>query len=311
MTDQLLSFEDGVQFAWDATCISAYQKCPRYYQFAYLEGWRPNLESPHLTFGKHYADALEHYFKHIATGATSDEALRKVVHQALIDTWEYERDEDGLPIDGTGEPWDSLHNTKTRETLIRSIVWYFDHFEDDPAPTITLPDGTPAVEYSFSLPVDNDVVFCGHIDRLVDYNGTYVMDQKTSGTKITPRYYEGYTPDVQMSMYTWAGKIIFDLPVKGVIIDAAQIAVGFTEFSRGFVPRPKQSLDEWYDNTMATIEHAREATRNNTFRMNPQSCGNYGGCQFRKVCSRIPEHHPNLLAADFHKSERWDPLKRR
>lgn len=311
MTEQLLSFKDGVQFAWDSTTISAYEKCPRYYQLTYYEGWRPNFPSVHLVFGGHYATALEKYFKHVADGMTEEEALRAVVRQALIDTWEYEYDEEGNPIPDSGQPWDSMDDKKSRDTLIRSIVWYFSHFEDDPAPTIILPDGKPAVEYSFALPVDNDVVFCGHIDRLVDYQGTYVMDQKTSGATITPRYFQQYTPDIQMSMYTWAGKIIFDTPVKGVIIDAAQIAVGFTRFERGFVPRTQPVLEEWYDNTMATIEDAKKATVNQEFRMNRQSCGNYGGCVYRNICGRIPQHRPNLLAADFHKDKRWDPLERR
>lgn len=307
MSDNLLSFtSEDVQFGWDATSISSYEKCPRYYQLKHLEGWQPNNKSVHLRFGGHYADALEHYFKHLADGADAEEALRLVVRQALIDTWDREDEDD------EGQPWESLHNTKTRDTLIRSIVWYFDHFEDDPAPTVILPDGKPAVEYSFALPVDNDIVFCGHIDRLVDYaGGIYVMDQKTAGNTITPRYFEGYSPDVQMSMYSWAGGIIFDVPVKGVIIDAAQIAVGFTRFSRGFVPRSTQILDEWYDMTMLTIEDAQRSTKENQFRMNRASCGNYGGCEFRNICTRIPQHRQNLLQADFHKAPRWDPLKRR
>lgn len=309
---ELLSFDaDNVQFAWDATSISNYQKCPRYYQYVNLLGWQPKNKSVHLVFGGHYASALEHFHKHLASGDDYETATIKVVRELFINTWEFETDEDGNRIDDSGSPWESLHNSKTRETLIRSVVWYLDHWKNDPAKLVTLSDGTPAVELSFSLPVDNDIIFCGHLDKLVDYNGYYVMDQKTSQSTITQRFFEGFSPDNQMSMYSFSGSILFDLPIKGVLIDAAQIAVGFTRFERGFVPRAKQQLAEWYDDTMTVIENAREATRNNRFIPNRMSCSNYGGCAFRDICNRIPEHRERFLQSNFQRQERWDPLKRR
>lgn len=313
MQEQLLSFDaSGAQFAWDSTSLSSFEKCPRYYQFKHIEGWQSRSLSVHLRFGGVYASSLEHFFKYLAEGMTREEALRKIVHQALCSTWDQDLDEEGQSIPGTGQPWDSLHNTKTRETLIRSIVWYFDHFEDDQTSTVILSDGRPAVEYSFKLPVDDEIVFCGHIDRLVEYSGgTYVMDQKTTGSTISSKYFQDFTPDIQMSMYTYAGQIIFGLPVKGVIIDAAQIAVGFTRFERGFVHRYEALLEDWFDSTMSTIERARAATLEGHFPMNRTACGNYGGCEFRRICSHSPEHRKNFLEADFIRAPRWDPLKSR
>jgi hypothetical protein len=303
---------EGFQYAWDATSVSAFEKCPRYYQLRYLEGWQPNLISSHLTFGGVYASALEHFHKHIALGLNPEEATRRVVKDAMIATWTYDLDETGNSLPDTGKPWDSLHNSKTRDTLIRSIVWYLDHFSADPTELVILSDGTPAVEYSFSIPMERDIIYCGHIDRLVKYSGgTYVMDQKTSGATITTHYFKQFNPDVQMGGYTWAGQIIFGMPVSGVIIDAAQIAVGFTRFERGFIQYPKTLLAEWYENTMLTIESARAAHAANHYRQNRASCGNYGGCEFRDICSRSPEHRPNLLTASFKRGKRWDPLTRR
>ena len=212
-------------------------------------------------------------------------------------------------IAGTGAAWVSDHNAKTRENLIRTIVWYLDQFQEDVTTTLILADGTPAVEYSFALPVDNGIIFSGHIDRVVEYaDAPYVQDQKTTGTTITPRYFEGYSPDTQMSMYTFAGKIIYNAPIKGVMIDAAQIAVGFTRFERGFAFRTDDQLNEWYDNAMYHIESARIATRENHFPMNTSSCGNYGGCEFRDICARSPSVRPQFLKGKFVQGKRWDPL---
>ena len=310
----LLSFDGtGFQFAWDATSLSSFAKCPRYYYYKHLQGWQSNSQSVHLTFGGIYAAALEHYHKLLATGVTAEDATREVVLQALVSSWVYDRDETGQPIPGSGEPWQSLHNTKTRETLIRSIVWYLDHFAEDTTTTLHFADGRPAVELSFSMPFgDDDLLYCGHMDRVVEYGGDkFVMDQKTTGSTITEKYFSDFTPDIQMSGYSWAGAQMFNTPISGVIIDAAQIAVGFTRFERGFVHRPAALLEEWYDNSHRIINEARQAHTSGNYRMNPTACANYGGCEFRKVCSRHPDHRSNILAADFHRRDIWDPLKQR
>lgn len=303
---------DGTQFAWDATSISAAEKCPRYYQLSILEGWRPHETSVHLKFGQVYASALETYYKLRAEGTDHEQALIFIIRQAMIDTWSYDLDPDGQPIPDSGAPWQSMHSTKTRETLIRTIVWYFEHFADDPCETVTLPDGTAAVEYSFALPVESDLVFCGHIDRLVNYSGgVYVMDQKTTGTTITPKFFADFTPDIQMSMYSWAGSIIFQIPISGVIIDGAQIAAGFSRFERGFAHRSRGLLEEFYESSIETIRRTTDYTLREFFPMNRTACGNYGGCAFRRVCSRSPDVRDNFLRADFYQAPLWDPIERR
>jgi hypothetical protein len=274
-----------------------------------IDGWTHQFKNVHLTFGGHYATALEHYHKHRALGLSIDDALIEIVTEAMVNTWEIVGSRDGVPI---GKPWDGMHTAKTRDNLIRSIVWYVDQFGDEDIKTVMLPDGKAAVEYSFKLEVDDGFVLCGHLDRLCDYGGAYyIMDQKTTGTTITPAFFNQFMPDTQMSLYTFAGKAIFDLPIKGVIIDAAQIAVGFTRFERGFTFRTDSQLDEWYSDIMLDIHRAREATRNNEFPMNPTACGNYGGCEFRQVCSRSPEIREQFLKADFVKRTPWNPLEKR
>lgn len=302
----------GVQYAWDSTSIKLAETCLRKYQYRMIGRWQPSRKSVHLLFGGWYATALEEFHKAVADGIGYDQALCDVVHETLIATWEYEYDENGDSVEGTGTPWTSDHNTKTRENLIRTIVWYLDQFKDDPCITVILSDGQAAVEHSFKLPVDNDIILCGHLDRLVDYSGKlYVQDQKTTGSTISGRFFDGFNPDTQMSLYTFAGKAIFNLPVKGVMIDGAQIAVGFTRFERGFTFRDDAQLAEWYDNAMATIELARIATQEDYFPMNPSSCSQFGGCEFRHICSRSPTVRANFLAGDFIQGEQWNPMKSR
>lgn len=290
----------GAQFAWDSTSLKLAEECPRKYQYKMIEGWYNPGKNFHLLFGGWYAKALEHFYKYIALGQTREEALEQVVLEALVSTWQ------------DGAPWLSPDTAKTRENLIRTIVWYVDHFDEGVISVIKLPDGRPAVEYSFTIDVDDGIQFSGHIDRLVEFsNSPYVMDQKTTGSTITQNYFRQFSPDIQMSMYTFAGKIIYNMPVKGVIIDGAQIAVGFTRFERGFTFRTESQLNEWYDETMQLIETTRNFTKRGHFPMRTSSCGNYGGCEFRSICSRSPQVRPEFLRAEFQQGPSWDPLDRR
>jgi hypothetical protein len=297
----------GVQFAWNASSIKLVETCLRLYQYVGLEGWRGKSQNAHLIFGAAYAKALETFFKlSIGENMPREEAIREVVSQALYATWEYGPDGTG------GAPWASTHNTKTRENLIRSIIWYLDFWAEDPMPTVKLASGAPAVEHTFAFEVDNGILFAGHIDRLVEYGDhVYVQDQKTTYMTLTPRFFDQFSPDTQMSMYTFAGKTIFGGPVRGVVIDAAQVAVGFTQFMRGFTSRSEGELNEWYDDAMYWIEVGRKATREQHFPKNTTSCGNYGGCAFRHICSRAPSVRQNFLEGDFVRGTPMNPLEER
>jgi hypothetical protein len=303
------SFKDGIQYAWDATSIELAQTCMRKYYYAMVLGITPLNTSVHLVFGGLYATALEHFYKYRALGDSLDEALNKVVHEALIASWDAEK--------GHAIPFD--HAAKTRPNLIRTIVWYVEQFgveSDDGLVTYHLADGKPAVELSFTIEASDDLLLCGHLDRVVSMGDKlFAMDQKTSGGTVGTYFFDQFSPSNQMSLYSFAGKSILNTPLSGVIIDAAQIAVNFTRFERGITTRSKEQLAEWFNSAWYTIEQARAITAHADyteakFPMNLASCGNYGGCPFRLLCSRSPATRPNYIQSYF-KPHVWDPLKAR
>lgn len=324
MTD-LSPFLPGtkIQYAFDSTSLGWLKTCPRLYQYHMIEGWVGKGNSVHLQFGLWYHAALELFDKRRSQGDSWDDALATVVQSALCDTWDFVEN----------KPWVSDHNLKTRETLIRSIIWYIDHFKDDPAETVQLANGKPAVELSFKMELDfgprggllggtaempqttgnkildgQPYILSGHLDRVVTFSGgTYVMDRKTSSSTIGSYYFDQYDPDNQMSLYTLAAKVIYNTPVKGVIIDAAQIAVGFTRFSRGLTYRTDQQLEEFLDETKWYLRRAEEMAKENYWPRNDKACHHYGGCTFRKVCSKNPEMREKFLETDFVKRQ-WNPL---
>jgi hypothetical protein len=157
--------------------------------------------------------------------------------------------------------------------------------------------------------VGQSYLLCGHLDRVVTFNDElFVMDRKT--TKTTPEgyYFDNFDPENQMSLYTLAGQVLFDTAIRGVIIDAAQVAVGFSRFERGFTYRNPDQIDEWVNDLHYWFQLAEEFAKSNYWPMNDTSCGMYGGCKFRKICSKSPQVRDRFLAGDFEKVEPWNPL---
>jgi len=318
------SFDNGVQVVWDATSLDLAQACARKYYYSMIRGIRPREQSVHLIFGGIYASALEHFYKHRALGMDIAEALRTVVQEAMVASWHYEmvEDENGnrvhaLDENGNriGRPVSFEDPKKTRIALLRTIIWYVEQFAvetDDGLRTYHLHDGKPAVELSFTLDIATDIAYCGHLDRVVSMgDALYVMDQKTTGGTVGPYYFNGFSPSNQMSGYSFAGQIILKSPVRGVIIDAAQIAVNYTRFERGITSRSKDQLEEWLNSTIWSIGNFQSLSEEageveSRWPQNPTACSNYGGCSFRGLCSRSPKVRENFIKSDF-VSHNWDP----
>lgn len=296
-----------LQIGWDSTSLGLLKECARKYFYSIVLGYGTRAESVHLTFGILYHGALERYDHAKAEGCDHDEALRRAVKWTAIQTWNKD----------LSRPWISDDPNKNRLTLIRTIVWYCDQFRDDPAKTLILANGKPAVELSFRMATQvyagtgEEYILCGHLDRVVEFNEQIlIMDRKTTKNTINQDYFKKFSPDNQFSTYNFAGKVVYQLPLAGLIVDAAQIAVTFSRFQRGFVTRTDEQLQEWWRDTLFWIGQAERFAQQGYWPMNDKSCSNYGGCAFRDVCSKSPSVRGKWMEATLVRKV-WDPLKSR
>lgn len=314
-------FDDsGVQYAWDSTSLGLMKTCPRKYQLSMVLNWQSKRKSHHLLFGIYYHSAIERYLKLMAAPNIEapedfsredrhEAAVRLSIRQALIDSVGYEP--------GLDSKTGNQKTDKTRQNLIRSLIWYFDHYGlRDPCAPVLLSDGRPAVELSFRFQIGFDLMLAGHLDQIVHFGEyQYVLDHKTTSSTVTgasARYYfSGFAPDNQMSLYSLGASVAFHTPVKGVIIDAAQIAVGFTAFGRDFTHRSPAQLDEFLSGVYAYRRAAETYHRNGFWPMNETACGNYGGCEFRDICSKSPQVRDRFLLTEFTQDKPWNPLEPR
>lgn len=294
----------AIRFAHDSTSTSALKTCPRYYFYTMVEGWQPKSSSTHLVFGQIYHKSIEDYKRYLIQGVSTDEALRRVVRKALVDSVGME------PLKG-----------KTRESLIRTIVWYVDRWKHDLCKTVLLPSGAPALELSFRWTSDIDIpadgfairpVFCGHLDEVVSYEGmNLVADRKTTGSTLGNYYFEQFSPDNQMSFYPFMANRVYGLPARGVLIDAAQVAVTFSEYSRAVAHRTPAQLDEWWTDLQWWLRQSVIYAQQSFWPMNDKACRSNGRpCAFLSICKKSPEVRQTFLEA-YYVKRHWNPLAER
>lgn len=301
-----------LQLAWDSVSIGALKTCPRYYQLAIVQGWRSKQTAVDLEFGILLHSSRERYYHARARGEDHDTAQRNTLGWLLEATWDRE----------LNRPWQG-DQYKNRFTLARSFIWYCEQWgQNDPLEQVMLANGKPAVEVSFRFQLDFGpsqwlrnppgegeanlrYSLCGHLDRLVRFNNAlWVSDLKSTRHTLDASYFGQFSPDNQMSLYTLAGKVVCSEPVQGIVLDAVQVAVGFSRFARGLVQRTEAQLEEWLAGLRVLLGQAESYAKANFWPQNDKACFR---CSFRQVCARSPSVREQWLKADY-VQKIWDPL---
>lgn len=291
-----------LQLFWDSTSLGTIMSCPKQYYYSIILGKAPRNESVHLLFGSWYHKAFETYHHAKAAGADYEEAVRKAVRYCLEATWDRR----------LGRPWISDLPEKNRVSLVRTVVWYLEKFKDDPIETVILSNGKPAVELSFrfevgAMPNGDPILMCGHLDRLGMFQGEpFINDYKTTKSQLNPDFFDRFAPDLQFSLYTFASNVVYHTPVKGLIVDAAQIGVTFSRFQRGIIHRSPEQHDEFLESYLWWVNQAYQYAEAEYWPQNTKACGNYGGCAFRPICSKSPSVREQWLKTAY-KDRAWDP----
>ena len=307
----------GLQLAVDSTSLGEFKTCPQKYYYTIIEGWRPRDESVDLTFGLLYHAVGERYEHAQASGRSHDEATLIALRWLMNETWNHT----------LGRPWLSPDPNKNRRTLVRAFLWHLEQFgENDPLETLILANGKPAVELSFTLDLGiasvsgEPFMLCGHLDRIALMNGEpTIVDKKTTKGALTGYFFNQYSPDNQMSTYSCGGRIVYEQPIRMIIVDAVKVGEA-PSFARGIVERSLPLQEEWIEDTKFWLGQMQQSALALHWPKNDKSCGHWrgnradgsfkSGCDFREVCSAHPAMREQILKANFVRRT-WDPLQRR
>jgi hypothetical protein len=288
-----------IQYAWDATSLEYAKRCPQLYKFKMIDGYVSEEEDVHLRWGGEMHTCFRDYELLKAEGMDHEDCVFNVVKDLLVRT----------------EGWNPDHKHKNKAFLVRTVIRHMDKYKDDPAKTIMLSNGKPAVEVSFNFgldygpKVDQPYVLCGHLDKVVNFNDEiFFEDYKSTTTTPSEWYWNQFHPHTQMTLYTLACKIVFQTKIKGGIIESAQILMDDTRFTRGFTYRTEDELEEWLMELKVWLSLYRNFAEQEFWPKNDTACDKYGGCKFRGICSKSPSVREKFLNSEFRKEKPWNPL---
>lgn len=300
------SFVGTLQLYWDSTSLNAIKTCPYKYYLSIICGVIPLTESVHLKFGILYHEGHEFFARRLAEGLSREEAIEETILHIMKKTWE--------PRMNRG--WVSGHETKNRFTLIRTLLDHFDFYKNDENifSQVLLPDGKPAVELSFKFDLSYETPsgipykLCGHIDSLKEKSQRlYPRDFKTSGMSLSSSYWSQYDPNNQISTYYFAGQVIFDRKISGILIDAVQITPNGSIFERREFNRTPAQIDEWYKDLGFWIAFAETCSRQNYWPKNETACQKgFMTCEYITICKNCPNARDTWMKSGWGKRI-WDP----
>jgi hypothetical protein len=321
----------GLQLAWDATSLQSFMSCAARYDMEIRRGYRLKGNTVHIDWGHFLHGSLEAFDHALLAGMDKEDAMYEALDWALKATgqelWkhktkgtlrnELDKSHDPEEWERLWVPWGSEDEKKTRQTLIRAIVWFADEQAGNVQP-YAFPDGTPAIELSFRIPLPTrsakgePFLLCGHLDGMALLGDElFIRERKTTKTTIGAYYWERYSPNVQVDTYDLAGWLLFpDLKISGVMMEAIQTAVEFTRVARQPLYHTKARREEWLKRVLEIIAEAEKCAENSYWPMNTAACNLNGGCPYQRVCRADPSQRERILIqTGEYEVRKWDPLK--
>ena len=292
----------------DNSWRSAFVECPRACYWGSVLHYKPRAEeSVHLHAGKAWAHALEvtrelFYAQELAPHLAQAAGLETLIQ----DYGDFQP-----PERGSGA-------SKSLDRLIEAFAYYWRAFplETDAAQPYRTPDGKPMVEFSFALPISDDlrhpvtdepIIYAGRADMIATYAGAVtIYDDKTTSA-LGSTWANQWNRRAQFTGYAWAAKA-FGIPASQVLVRGIAILKTEIKHAEAITTRTPHHITEWHTQFVRDIKRATECWKTGYWDVNlSDACSSFGGCAFQQPCmSNNPE--PWLKGQFVRKM--WDPITR-
>lgn len=191
---------DLLRVSFNQSRVKTFQRCPKQFQYKYLDNLQPKKKSRPLFLGSWVHACLEEHYK------GND---WKVGHQTFVDEWNKLFDEEKVELSakyrGTPLP-------QVVERIMRSYMWYYR--DDGWEPYMV----EQILEVETPLKVEGKYfVFKGRLDLIVkDSDGLlWLVDHKTASTIPPANSFHAMEP--QLMLYPWAAKQQYGIELAGII----------------------------------------------------------------------------------------------
>lgn len=230
MSEQPLFDPDypSIRLLWDATALSDLQRDPNLFFWKMVKGY--GGDAAPLEFGKIYHSALEARDRALIAGKSYDWARTDA---SLVAKHEG-KEVDWALLDETMSP--SSKGYRTQGSLETAVRGYCDKYNPEECPPYVFPDGKPAIEQDFCLPIllpsgdplcspsGRPYLLCGYFDGIRYWSGRLVGFERKHTTTTLDSYFKNFEDDNQILTYGFALQCLFPkLGVRSVVVDACQI----------------------------------------------------------------------------------------
>jgi len=285
----------------DSTMLNTYRSCRQKFFLEYLLHLRKKSLNINLRAGGAFAKGLEATRNAFYSAGLSEEQAIILGLKALIEKYQ------------TPE---LFHNeVKTIDRMMGALVYYFDTYklETDPLQPLYLEPYKPAVEVTFSIPMDtphphtkDPLIFCGRFDMIGQYKSlNFIIDEKTT-KQLGPSYANQFELRAQLQGYIY-GAAQHDHNITGFIVRAVAIyknGYDTKEIMRYTSPHLQKM---WLETTNRTLRRMSEDWKNNEWDYAiGDACHAYGGCPNLPICL---SPHPEKVSNDY-AIVKWNPLAR-
>ena len=307
----------------DNSTVSSFRDCRRRALYRYVKDWVTDGPEPaSLAFGRGWHNGLDAMYKLFYNTRTESSKLGRVewnkvkdsdafieimldtAYKAFLEEWT----DAGYPETPSFEDLE----TDPKRTPIRAKNMFLQYYLD----MMHIMDGWELIESEapFIVPlddVDTRYWYGGRTDKIIASDeGLWLVEHKTSSlysksSGFQPAFVDSFSPNSQVEGYMFAlhwlkaqGEIESDLPIAGVIVDAALVHKTQFYFKRKPIYYDERLVQQWHNEVMKYVKEFDHAMATGEWLRNTDSCqGKYGRCQFVDVCRMYPDHN-ELLAND-------------
>lgn len=306
---------DKIEINIDSTSLGRSACILNFYRHV-VEGYTQKAMGASMVYGIAVHKFIDLMYK---TGGNYKDAMKEAVDIFLR-----------LPtVDNKKSPW--LRDPNHLRTTCH-MIWSVNIGEDTTFQLLTLPDGSPASEQTFSFPYFEDEIvkinLCGTIDGIGKFsNGCYaIRDFKTTSSWDNQGYFKQYEMSRQLRIYTLACKIMADREPDSIIGRMGKEKMGafidavFLKTKANEVVYTRSDVYQYSPETILEIDSILKAMcmkLSISIKLNhlPKegllngSCEQkFGKCDFWNCCKSNEQVSQLLLSRDFNKKP-FEPLR--
>lgn len=247
----------------------------------------------------------KYYWRHIRNLVSLDDTSAALnfgtaIHKALETLYKQNNISDAIaelkPIIDAG-PTDSKRNL---ENGIRIMLGYHERWFPERFKIVQ-------VEIPISWELSSDLMYCGRLDTLVEWDGvTYILEHKTS-SNLTMFCAQ---PNHQITGYVYGARVL-GYNVPGAIVNLLGVYSPNTKkqpgelFARVITMRGEWELEDWRHHVLSVAERIRQALDANYFERATVGC-NF--CPYKKLCTSSPDV-VEAVATQYYHERPWEPWK--